>query len=111
MTEDFVKNISRMGYIAGVDVIDGGIKLCTPSRETEAENHRGLQEEYSELPETAEADLLPSLEEEIRQVEEINLSDFKLEDAPEESAKTDKLGKKDLEGTSLADKKKSKSKK
>lgn len=111
VTKDFVKNIFHMGYIAGVDVIDDSIKLCAPNREIEAENHGGLQEEYSELPETAEADSLPSLEEEIRQVEEINMSESKLKDTTEESAKADKLGKKDLESKSLTDKKKSKSKK
>ena len=94
VTEDFVKNIFHMGYIAGVDVIDDSIKLCAPNWEMEAENHGGLQEEYSELPETAEAELLPSLEEEIRQVEEINMSESKLEDTTEESVETDETNKK-----------------
>ena len=68
MTEEFVRTLSSIGYVAGIKITDEKIKLLNKkfSNQSIEEKHE-KDEEYKEINEISEADAVISIEKEVEQ--------------------------------------------
>lgn len=68
MTEEFIRTLSSIGYVAGAIITDTEINLCNKklSNQSIVEKHE-REDEYKDIDEISEADLVISIEEEIEQ--------------------------------------------
>lgn len=94
MTEEFVRTLSKMGYVAGAVITDEKIKLLNKKFSNQSnEEKQERDEEYNDIDETSEADAVISIEEEVEQgkaaIEEVEQSEVKDEDKPEEKEQVD----------------------
>lgn len=94
MTEEFIRTLNKMGYVAGAVITDEKIKLLNRKFLNQSiEEKQEKAEEYRDIDETSEAETVISIEEEVEQgkaaIEEVEQSEVKEEDKPEEKEHVD----------------------